>query len=164
MNEVPRYLLRLLGLAPCLRNASTNGTIRRHFCFRTIYLWRSAMTKLGILGATALSLTLAVTAPAFGQMGRGGGSHGGGGSIGAAHVGGGGGGGGFAGGAGASVRGGGGFAGGAGASVRGGGAMVGTQAGVGAGPGRSFSGGNWSGGQVSTGRSFSGGNWAGTRA
>ena len=36
---------------------------RRWFCFR--FLWRSAMSKLGILGATALSLALAVATPAF---------------------------------------------------------------------------------------------------
>jgi hypothetical protein len=58
-----------------------------------IVIWRSAMSKLGILGATALSLTLAVATPAFaggrGGGGWGGGMHGGGGGM---HVGGGGGG------------------------------------------------------------------------
>ena len=43
-----------------------------HICF-----WRSTMSKLGILGATALSLTLAVATPVLAQ-GRGGGGHGGG--------------------------------------------------------------------------------------
>ena len=47
------------------------------------------MSKLGILGATALSLTLAVATPALAQIGRGGGHTGGGGGM---HVGGGGGG------------------------------------------------------------------------
>ena len=52
------------------------------------------MSKLGILGATALSLTLAIATPALAQMGRGGGGggpHVGGGGGGGVHVGGGGG-------------------------------------------------------------------------
>jgi BA14K-like protein len=52
------------------------------------------MSKLGILGATALSLSLAVATPALAQIGRGGGMHVGGGG-GGMHVGGGGGMGGF---------------------------------------------------------------------
>jgi hypothetical protein len=38
-----------------------------------IFYWRSAMSKLGILGATALSLTIALATPALAQMGHGGG-------------------------------------------------------------------------------------------
>jgi BA14K-like protein len=89
-----------------------------------IFLWRSEMSKLGILGATALSLTLAVAAPALAAGRGGGGMHGGGGGMhagggmgggmrgggGAMHVGGGGGGMHFGGGMASGMRGGGGAA------------------------------------------------------
>jgi hypothetical protein len=46
----------------------------------------NAMSRLGILGATALSLSLAIASPAFAQQAHGGGMH-----VGGVHVGGGGG-------------------------------------------------------------------------
>src|SRR5450756_1918744 len=71
--------------------------------------WRSAMSKFGIIGATALSLTLAVAGPAL-AAGRGGGS---------AH---------FGGGGGAHFAGGGGMRGGGAMNMGGGGAFRGAQA------------------------------------
>ncbi len=101
------------------------------------------MSKLGILGATALSLTLAVATPALAQVGR---SAGGGGAAGM-HVSGGGGMGG-----GMPVGGGGGMVGGGSSGFRG------AQASIGAGPAARVSGGNF---VARGGGQFAQGGWQG---
>ena len=44
------------------------GTIASGRCLLPYLLWRNAMSRLGLLGATALSLTLAVATPALAQQ------------------------------------------------------------------------------------------------
>jgi BA14K-like protein len=103
-----------------------------------ITLWRTAMSKLGIIGASALSLALAAATPAFAQRvtAGGGGAHvaGGGGGM---HVGGG------------------------GMRVGGGGGMRGGAASIGAGRVGSVSGGNFAAGG---GRQFAQGSFRGAQA
>src|SRR5436305_15319232 len=77
----------------CFQRSCMGGKNRNHrpaLLFSPISLWRNAMMKLGIFGATALSLTLAVASPALAQRGHAGGGGGAAVSAGASAMGGGG--------------------------------------------------------------------------